>query len=62
MGDIFLPVGVSHIGKTTLVRNSPEGGTLSIGKSGFDGQYESNRTSKVMYRTVVSPSGLKTEE
>jgi hypothetical protein len=38
---------------------SPEGGTLSIGKSGFDGQYESNPASKVMHRTFVSPSGLE---
>jgi hypothetical protein len=38
---------------------SPEGGTLSIGKSSFDGRYESNRVSKVMHRTFVSPSGLE---
>jgi hypothetical protein len=51
--------GVSYFFKTALVRNSPEGGTLSIGKSGFDGRDESNRVSKVMHRTFVSPSGLE---
>ena len=38
---------------------SPEGGTLTDGKSGFDGWYESKRVSKVMNRTFVSPSGLE---
>jgi hypothetical protein len=38
---------------------SPEGGTLTDGKSGFDGRYESNRFSKLLHRTFVSPSGLE---
>ena len=41
---------------------SPEGGTLNDGKSGFDGRDESNRISKVMHRTFMPPSGLKTKE